>query len=150
MMTFSNDDKSGICQFFIKTCSILSILYMHKCKNVNRQKFYWNTTCSFCRGPTRNPLPLEFQKSAAQVGLKQKRIKQNNFIKGVFIPKLLNNPLAFFSIIDFFFSTITLCTFWQEHYSSVFSPYNLRIFTFCIFSTPQTIRQHYFINSLIV
>ena len=103
MMTLSNDDKSEICQFFIKTYSILSILYMHKCKNVNRQKFYWNTACSFCRGPARYPLPLEFQKSPSQVGLKQKMTKQNNFIKGVFIPKLLNNPQAFFSIIDFFF-----------------------------------------------
>ena len=43
---------------------------------------------------------------------------------------------------------VTHCIFWYKHYSSFIFLYNIWVFTFCIFATLQTIREHCFINWL--
>ena len=55
MMTSSNDGKSDICHFFIKSYSILSIQYEISCKT---DKCFLRHM--FHRGPTRSPLSHEF------------------------------------------------------------------------------------------
>ena len=66
MMTSSNDGKSDICQFFIKTYSILSIQYMYKVSCKMDKHFLRCSTC-FHHGPSSTPLPQpwDFQKKAS-------------------------------------------------------------------------------------
>ena len=72
MMTSLTYDKSDICQFFIKTYSVLSIQYMYKIsckmyKNFLRYSIFFHRVST-----SPSPLqPRDFQKSPAQVGLRQ-------------------------------------------------------------------------------
>ena len=54
ILTSSNDDRSGICQFFIKTYSILSMQYMYKisCK---MDKYFLRYSMFFHCGTSRPP-----------------------------------------------------------------------------------------------
>ena len=69
IMTSSIDNKGDIVNFFMKTCSVLSIQYMYKI-HVKSTKVRWDTACFFHHGPTKLPQSWDFQKSPAQVGLR--------------------------------------------------------------------------------
>ena len=61
MMTSSNDDKSNICQFFIRTFSILSIQYTYKISSKIDKNFL--RYCMFLNHwPTRLPPTVRFSK----------------------------------------------------------------------------------------
>ena len=82
-MTFmkmsSNDNKSCICQFFIKVYCILSIQYMYKisCK---MDEHFLRYSMLFHRGPTRNPPVLRFSKKPSPGGVKHKPSHQTIWI----------------------------------------------------------------------
>ena len=89
MMTSSNDDKFffikffQVIDFFIETCSILSIQYMHKisCKT---DKYFLRYSICFHRGPNRPPSqPWDFQKSPAQLGLRLLAARKTNDFESI-------------------------------------------------------------------
>ena len=91
MMTSSNDCKSDICQFFIKTYSIFLIQYMYKisCKS---DKTFQRYSMFFHHGPTSHPLPWDFQGDAEMflglTSLNRMDVKVHKTIRFIFIGKI--------------------------------------------------------------
>ena len=78
----------------------------------------------------------------------KREINKGILLESVFIPKPLNNPLASCSLINLDFLLSQTANFDKGIILPVFCRYIFLIFTFCISSALQTIRQHCFINRI--
>ena len=72
--------------------------------------------------------------------LKQKRPTKGNLPEGILIPELLNNPLASYSLKDFYFLLRHTSYFDKSIILPFFCLDSFWIFTLCIFSAFQTRR----------